>query len=196
MPAEFQFSRVIVGIMKTLFFVLINLLFTSTSFAAVTAADLPKSILQMQAIQTSQGICEARWATELVDIHGIQKVEVDQWSTLWFVPCAHWSDNVGWSVFVTVKESSRPEGFITKAIHFVSYHPYEGIVARDLIHNINWDAANKVLRAQYFMNGSELCGSKSEYKWHSGYETLQLKTLLKKNDCRDVNEAWTPVFNP
>jgi hypothetical protein len=184
--------------MKTLLSLLTLMFFSAESFAAlktVKVADLPKPIVEMQAIQAKQGVCEARWP-DLSEIHGIKTEELDQWATLWLVPCAHWSENVGWGVYVTVKESSHPDGFLTKAIRFVSYHPYEGIVARDLIHNIDWDSANKVLRAQYFMNGSELCGSRAEYKWHGGYQTLQVKTLLKKDDCRDSNEPWKPVFAP
>jgi hypothetical protein len=180
--------------MKRLFSFCLLMLFTSTSFA-ITFQDLPQSILEMQGIQAKQGTCEKRWP-ELSETHGIKKEELDQFATLWTVPCAQWSDNVAWTVYVTIKESSHPDGFLTKAIRFVNYHPYEGIVARDVIHNIDWDSANKILRSQYFMNGSNLCGSRAEYKWHGGYQTLQLKTLLKKDNCRDTEETWKPVFNP
>jgi hypothetical protein len=180
--------------MKNLFLFFSLVVFSSTSFA-ISASDLPKAMFEIQNTQAVQGVCEKRWP-ELSETHQIKKEELDQWSTIWFVPCAQWSDNVAWSVFITVKESSHPDGFLTKAIRFVNYHPYEGIVARDVIHNIDWDSANKVLRSQYFMNGSSLCGSRAEYKWHGGFQTLQLKTLLKKDDCRDASETWKPVFTP
>lgn len=156
---------------------------------------LPAPILEIQGIQAKQGVCETRWP-ELSENHGILKVELDQSSTLWLVPCALWSVNLAWSVFVTIKESSHPDGYLTKAIRFVNYHPYEGVVARDVIHNIDWDSQNQVLRSQYYMNGSSLCGSRGEFKWHSGYQTFQVKTLLKKDDCRDPQESWKPVLNP
>lgn len=180
--------------MKVFRLLIICMLFESLAFAKATEI-LPAPILEIQAIQTKQGVCETRWP-ELSENHGIKKVTLDESATLWLVPCAYWSANLAWSVFVTIKESSHPDGFLTKAIRFVNYHPYEGIVARDVIHNIDWDSANQVLRSQYYMNGSSLCGSRAEFKWHSGYQTFQLKTLLKKDDCRDPEESWKPVFNP
>ena len=177
-----------------IFSLLSVLLAPKNSAAAGTTEALPRAIIEMQNISAVQGTCQKEWL-QMTETFEVTKQALDDRQTIYIVPCALWAANVAYSVFITIRESSHPDGFLTKAIRFVNYSSFEGVVARDLIHNIKWDSATKTLKAQYFINGSEICGSKSEYKWHAGYQTLLTKTLLKQDDCKNAQAPWLPVFN-
>ena len=177
--------------MKALF--ALSLLFAFTSAKSFAGEPLPRPIIEMQNTKAVQGTCQKEWM-ELTESYGVTVEKLEPAQTLYIVPCAMWADNVAYSVFVTIKESSHPDGFLTKQMSFVNFHPYEGIIARDVIHNVKWESATKTLKAFYMVNGNTNCGSRSVYKWSGGYQDMHLVTLLKQSKCDDPTAPWLPVF--
>jgi hypothetical protein len=154
---------------------------------------LPPPIVHLLEIEASHGTCEARWQ-EYAGRIGVVEEEVAPGMTLYLIPCALWAHNLAWAAFVTQQEPSHPDGYLTLPIRFVDYSPFEGLVARDVIHNISWDSRTKRLRARFYLNGKEQCGSAGEYRWDTGQRNLLLQTLIKQDQCEGAPGPWTAVY--
>ena len=176
---------------------LLSVPFTLTAKADASTAkselSLPSSIIETLEISARQGTCEPAWQ-EIAAGVGVIHDQLDETTKLYLVPCAHWAHNMAWQAFVTIVEPSNPNGFITLTQHFVDYSPYEGLTARDIVHNIEWDADEQVLRARFYLNGKEQCGTIGEYKWNADQRGLLLQSLHRQDHCDGKLAPWVTVY--
>jgi hypothetical protein len=176
---------------QTTLVALIAALFTTG--AQAQTVKIPAPIMAAMATSTKQGTCETRWP-EMAISAGVISVSAGEGMTLWMIPCAQWAHNLGWAAFVTINEPSHVDGFLTKALRFVNYTPYEGIVAQDLIYNIEFDGEKLSVTSQYFLNGVDFCGARSKYLWSPEQQNLVLQQLQKQDVCKAPGGPWQTLF--
>lgn len=181
--------------MRTFLIVSLFCLISEAAQAADKNLKLPKPIVTLQQMQVRQGECESNWE-EMAQSVGVIRSVIDQDMTLYFVPCAEWAHNFAWATYLTIKESSHPDGFLTKSIRYVDYSAYKGLVAQDFAYNIQWNEDTKTLMARFFLNGKDICGSQSEFKWDSGQQTLILSRLIKQDICVGNGGPWISMMQP
>lgn len=190
-------------VFRSLPFVVLSLMLglTSAVHAEPPATTLPAPIQEAQELLYKQRTCEARWP-ELMQTYGVVHSDLGNGYEIWFVPCANWNINVEWSAYVTIRESSHPDGFITNPLQFLSYSSLEkvpevkgelGLYGANVIHNIHWDPKTKTLLARFNGNHSDNCGSISRYRWNEDRQKLIALEIVKRDECAFPG-PWTQVY--
>lgn len=171
------------------------LLSLSLGFGFNAAADLalPDPIRADQNLKVTMGECQADWSTVLGDSIA-RTFDLGRNVTLWLVPCARWSTNDNWSAYLTVKESSRPEGYITKPLFFVGYSLNQKLRGESVIHNPIFNPSDLSLESTYYPQDFGYCKSAARFVWHPGHQTFLLESLLKKDDCHNASTPMEPVY--
>jgi hypothetical protein len=162
--------------------------------AETGAKGLPPPVLAAQKLMVDQGDCEKTWPSLYEATDAPSPIELGQGVKLWLAPCAQWAYNLDFAAYVTIPESSRPEGYITKQLFFVNYSPFKKIYAENVVHNLRFDPATGVATARYFLDRHDFCGTRAQYRWDAGQQTFSLVELAAQDDCGHPDAPWVKIY--